>query len=404
MNKRIVALNTYSSGSTGTIMQGIARKAAENGYEYKMFVGFGARPLFEGANIAAINTRRGARVAELLSKLTGLEGRFARRATRKLIKNIKAENPSVIHLHNLHYSYVNLPMLFRFIKKSGIPVVWTLHDCWAFTGHCPHFTYQKCEKWKDGCHGCPRYNLYPRSLYDNSKFLWRWKKKWFSGLQNLTIVTPCEWMNTPLKESFLKDYPIVTVYNGIDLDAFKPTKGDFREKHGIGKEEKLVLGVSSVWNERKGLDVFTDLAAKLPKNYRIALVGLDSATAAKLPENITALGRIEGVSELAGAYSAADLFLNPTREDTFPTVNLEALACGIPVVTFKAGGSAECLDKTCGRAVECDDIAALIGAVTEICEQKPFSADSCRKRADVFKAETQFEKYLEIYKSVAQKE
>ena len=165
-----------------------------------------------------------------------------------------------------------------------------------------------------------------------------------------------------------------------------------------------MLGVSSVWNERKGLDVFTDLAAKLPKNYRIALVGLDSATAEKLPENIIGLGRIEGMSELAGAYSAADVFLNPTREETFSLVNVEALACGTPVVTFKAGGSADRLDETCGRAVECDDIAALMGAITEICEQKPFSADSCRKRAEVFEAETQFEKYLEIYKSVAQKE
>lgn len=401
MNKRIVAVNALPFGSTGRIMQGIAHEAAEGGYSVDMFVGTRAKGAFDDSRVFDISTPLGNRASINLSKLTGREGRFARLATGKLIKRIDAIDPVLLHIHILHHSYLNIPMLFRYIKEKNIPVVWTMHDCWAFTGHCPHFAFEKCDKWKNGCYSCPRYKAYPRSLFDNSKAMWRLKKKWFSGVENLTIVTPSDWLKGLLEESFLKDYPAVTIHNGIDLDTFKPTESDIREKYAVKGEEKLILGVSSVWNNRKGLDVFIELARRLPADYRIMLVGGDEDTHKLLPENIISVYRTEDQHRLAKIYSAADVFVNPTREDTFPTVNLEALACGTPVITFNTGGSGESIDESCGRVVPCGDIDSLEKAVKEAAERRSFGKEACRKRAEGFDSKKQFEKYLEIYKTIA---
>ncbi|MBQ5810449.1 MAG: glycosyltransferase [Clostridia bacterium] len=397
MNKRIVAINALSFGSTGKIMQGIAHEAAQSGYLVDMFVGAGDNAMYPDSRIHKISSRFWNKLAINLSKLTGLEGCFAIIPTLRLLRKIDAIDPDVIHLHILHHSYVNLHMLFRYLKKKGTPVVWTLHDCWSFTGHCPHFVYEKCQKWQTGCFNCPRYNQYPRSLFDNSKFMWRWKKKWFSGLSNLTLVTPSFWLADLLKESYLKDYPSCTVHNGIDLEVFCPTQANIREKYGIAPEEKIVLGVASSWSERKGLDVFAELAERLPEDYRIILVGTNEQIDSELPKNIISIHRTENQQALAEIYSAADVFANPTREDTFPTVNVEALACGTPVVTFCTGGSPESVDSASGLVVPCDDVDKMEQAIKRVCDKKLFTADACRKRAEQFDANKQFCKYLDIY-------
>lgn len=396
-NKKIVSINTHSFGSTGRIMQEIANEAILFGYDTDLYVSKNGKALYSDIKINNINTRIGDRASVILNKATGLEGCFSVLPTIRLIKKIDRTSPDIIHLHNLHHGYVNLPILFHYLKKKKIPVVWTLHDCWAFTGHCPHFIYEKCEKWKSGCFKCLRYQFYPRSLYDNSRFMWYWKKKWFSDLENLTLVTPSEWLSGLIKESFLKEYPVYSIYNGIDLDIFKPTPGNVRKDYLIDNNKKIILGVASSWSVRKGLDVFVTLSKRLSKEYQIILVGTDENTESTLPDNIISIRRTENQVALAQLYSVADVFVNPTREDTFPTVNLESLACGTPVITFNTGGSPESIDKDCGIVVPCDCLSDLEDKIIYVCDNKPFSSKNCRKRAMCFEARKQYKKYIDIY-------
>jgi glycosyltransferase involved in cell wall biosynthesis len=336
-----------------------------------------------------------------LGQLTGLNGCFSHLGTHRLIKECKKFNPDVIHLHNLHAFCINLPMLFRYVKKNNIPVVWTLHDCWTFTGHCPYFDLVNCDKWKTECHNCPQLSVYPKSRVDNTRIAHKLKKKWFLGVENMTLVTPSEWLGDLAKESFLKDYPVKVIHNGIDLSVFKPTESDFREKHGL-TDKKVILGVASDWGKRKGLDVFKELADRLDDDYRIVLVGLDAATE-NLPKKITTVKRTENQKELAEIYTAADLFVNPTREENYPTVNMESLSCGTPVLTFRTGGSPEIPDETCGSVVEVDNVDAMEKEIIRICEEKPYSKEACLERAKKFDMYDRFEEYIELYKEVINK-
>ena len=257
---------------------------------------------------------------------TGFNGCCSYFATRKLIKIIKNFNPDIIHLHNLHNAYINIPLLLKYIKVNNIPTVWTLHDCWSFTGHCPHFMYEKCVKWKSGCYNCPRYKEYPKSFLDNSKTMFKLKKKWFLDIPNLTIVTPSIWLKNMVKESYLKDYNCQVINNGINIEVFKPIESNFRKDYNIRDNVKMLLGVSIGWNTRKGLDVFIELAKQLDSSYQIVLVGTNENIDKQLPSNIISIHRTNNQTELAKIYTAADLFINPTREDTYPTVNMEAIA------------------------------------------------------------------------------
>lgn len=399
MKKRVVAINALPFGSTGKIMQGIAHEAARNGYDVDMYVATGVKTSYTDGRIFNINTSLGNKIAIALSKLTGLEGCFAFFPTLKLIKTINVISPDIIHLHILHHGYVNLPILFYYLKKKSIPIIWTLHDCWAFTGHCPHFSYEKCEKWKKGCFDCPRYCHYPRSLYDNSRFMWRWKKRWFSGLSHLTLVAPSKWLAGFIKDSYLKDYPLFVVHNGIDLNVFKPTTSDVRKTYGID-DRKIVLGVASTWSVRKGLDIFVKLSERLPEEYQIVLVGTDDLVDTQLPNSIISIHRTENQKELVDLYSAANVFVNPTREDNYPTVNMEALACGTPVITFRTGGSPESIDDTCGKVVECDDIDSLEKEIIRICDSVVYTSQNCRKRADDFDSNKRYKDYVSLYDRV----
>ena len=286
-------------------------------------------------------------------------------------------------------------MLFGYVKKNNVSVVWTLHDCWTFTGHCPHFVMAKCDKWKTECSNCPQLNVYPKSKIDTTKFTHKLKKNWFLGVDNLTIVTPSKWLANLVKESFLKDYPVKVINNGIDLSVFKPTESNFREKYRL-EDKKILLGVASGWEKRKGLDVFEELANRLDDNYRIVLVGIDPV-GRNLPERIIPIKRTESQEKLAEIYTAADLLVNPTREDTYPTVNMEALACGTPVLTFKTGGSPEIPDSTCGSVVEAEDVDTMEKEIIRICEEKPYSKEACLERAKSFDMYERFEEYIGLY-------
>lgn len=397
---KVLSINTLPNGSTGNIMNQILNKAKErhdvisyygNWYKntnckYPFSFSYG----FYWEN----------KLSAVLSKITGFYKFVSFFGTQQLLRRITEFKPDVIHLHNLHLWVINVSMLFKYIKKHNIPVVWTLHDCWAFTGRCPHFIMEKCDKWKKGCYECT-YNkrLYPAAYVDRTKTMWKLKKNWFTGVENLTIVTPSQWLADLVKQSYLKDYSINVINNGIDLSIFKPTESHFREKYPI-TEKYIVLGVAFDWGEPKGLDIFIDLASKLSKDYRIVLVGTNANVDNQLPSNVVSIHNTQNQQELAEIYTAADVFVNPTREDNFPTVNIESLACGTPVVTFKTGGSPEIIDETCGSVVERDDNVEFMNEIIRLCEKKPYSKQACLKRARKFDMNNRFQEYVELYEKI----
>ena len=395
---KTVLINSCNFGSTGNIMLEIAETAENGGYTAAVcYPQSRDNSRKQKEKDFIIGTRFSRNIHLQLAGITGLNGCFSYFSTLKLLKKLDKLKPDIIHLHNLHNCYINLPMLFKYIKKHNIKTVWTLHDCWSFTGHCPHFDMIGCDKWKTGCYSCPQYKEYPKSLFDNSKIMYRLKRKWFTGVENMTIVTPSEWLAGLVKESYLKDYPVKVINNGIDLNVFKPTESDFRKKYAL-ENKYIVLGVAFGWGRRKGLDVFVELARRLDKEkYKVVLVGTDDNVDKLLPENIISIHRTQNQTELAKIYAAADVFANPTREENYPTVNMEALACGTPVVTFNTGGSPEMLDETCGAAVAKDDNDAMYNEIIRICEKKHYSLEACIKKAKGFDKNEKFGEYIRLY-------
>lgn len=393
---RIVEINASNYGSTGSIMLGIAERLRRDGH--KVLVCYPATKRNQARQVegaCVIGSRLGRNIGMSISKWTGREDLLQRGATRRMLLAIDRFRPDVIHLHNIHGWYLNFTLLFDYIKARRVRVVWTFHDCWPVTGHCPHFDMIGCEKWMTACGGCPIYRDYPESRVDNSRRLHLAKKQAFLGVGDLTIVTPSRWLAGIVGRSFLKGYPTEVVYNGIDPEVFRPTASDFREKyHCEGK--KLLLGVAFGWTERKGVDIFIRLARELDDDYRIVLVGTDDAVDRQLPDNIISIHRTHDREELAGIYTAADLLVNPTREDTLPTVNMEALSCGTPVLTFATGGSPEIIDANCGIEVAKNDFDALREAAVRITTEKPFSAEACRKRALSFARSAMLDSYAGI--------
>ena len=403
---RIVQINGGAKGSTGKIMMGIADVARAQGHEVMCAspITTTNRDAGEDCGYYRIGTFNSRRVNVALARITGFNGCFAWFETYKLLKKIDEFKPDIIHLHNLHDSYINLPMLFSYIKKHNVPTVWTLHDCWAFTGQCPHFTMVKCDKWKMGCYGCPQYKAYPSSLYDNTKRMWQLKKKWFTDVKNMTIVTPSEWLAGLARESYLKQYPIEVINNGIDLNVFKSTHSNFRKQYGIPGDKYIVLGVSFAWGYRKGLDCFVEMAEKLGEQFQIVLVGTDDEIDKNLPQSIISIHRTQNQKELAEIYSAADVFVMPTREENYPTVNMEAIACGTPVVTFDTGGSPEMLDDKTGIVVEANDIKATVKAIKDICEKKKCDAEEyIVAYSKKFDKQDKFVEYIDLYSAIIEK-
>lgn len=327
--------------STGRICTDIAQELENNGHECKIAYGREAVPARFEKYAVRIGSDFGVKLHAGLSRIFDKSGFYSRRATAKFIKWIKTYDPDIIHLHNLHGYYLNVETLFKYLKQANKPVVWTLHDCWTFTGHCPYFDMSGCEKWKTGCAHCPQKKQYPVSLvFDNSKKNYLRKKACFTDVDNLTIVSPSQWLKDLVGNSFLREYPVNVIANGVDIEVFKPTNGDFKSRYGLDGKT-VILGVAGVWEERKGLNDFIRLAKILDDRYRIVLVGLSDAQLAELPENVIGIKRTNNVSELAEIYTAADVLFNPTYEDNYPTVNLEAQACGTPVITYTTGGSGE---------------------------------------------------------------
>lgn len=342
---KVLMINSVCGiGSTGRICTDIADELTENGHECKIAFGRKAAPARYQKYAYRITSDGGVKINALKARLFDNEGFNAARATKKLISFIEEYNPDVIHLHNLHGYYLNVEVLFDYLKKADKKVVWTLHDCWAFTGHCAYFDYPECGKWRENCGNCGRLNDYPKAIIDRSERNLAKKKEIFGGVKNLTVVTPSKWLAELAKQSFLGEYLIEVINNGIDTAVFRPTESNFKEKNGLSGK-KIILGVANIWDARKGLGDFISLSKKISDDYRIVLVGLDEKQLGILPENILGITRTSSAKELAEIYTAADVLFNPTYEDNYPTVNLEAQACGTPVVTYDTGGSGESVPK-----------------------------------------------------------
>lgn len=378
-------------GSTGKIAEQIGLVAEKQGWKVYQVWGRHKNP----SKLTDIKVGNTLGVYEHYAEniLLDNEGLASRFVTKKLLKKIDQIKPDVVQLHDIHNHWLNYKILFEYLNSKRISVVWTFHDCWAFTGHCYHFVSVNCDSWKTGCYSCPLRNRF----CDQSKRNWNLKKSLFVSHPNLTIVPVSQWMGDFVKESFLKDKRVEVIHNGIDLTVFQPQEKEESERF-------KVLAVSSVWNESKGINDIYTLRGLLPRDvYDIVVVGLSSDQVKNIPNGIIGIQRTQNIQELVQLYSDADVLINPTYADTFPTVNLEALACGTPVITYRTGGSPEAVDSNTGCVIKQGDLNALCTKIQEFNAtgfKHQHSAD-CRKRAEeCFDKDKCFEKYIDLYEQL----
>ncbi len=389
---KIVQINSVcGSGSTGKICVAVSRLLTRQHIENHILYAVGSSDYPLGIRHME---DRDLKLQILKSRLSGYYGFQSIGATKRLLRELDRLSPDIVHLHNIHSHNVHLEMLFGYLKEKKIKVFWTFHDCWAYTGYCMYYDMARCGRWKTGCGSCPQRKHYSW-LFDRSAALYSKKRQLFSGL-DMTIITPSKWLAEEVKQSFLGGCPVKVIHNGIDLSVFRPTQSDFRRKHML-EGKFVILGVAMGWETRKGLDVFVKLAQRLDDRFRIVLVGTNAAIDRQLPENILSIHRTQNQRELAEIYSAADVFLNATREDNFPTVNLEAIACGTPVITFRTGGSPEAIDDTCGCVVEQDDTDALLDKLRSLAIHNPYTEENCLARAADFDQGSSFRQYTALY-------
>ena len=389
----------YNSGSIGRIAHDLHVQLTTQGHESHIFAAVDNTNSPECSSY--INPVL-LRLSQIENRVLGNQGFGHLTKTAAMILDIKRFAPDIIHLHNLHAFYMNCELLFDFLIDYGKPVVWTFHDCWPFTGHCAYFDTIGCNKWKTGCNKCADHlKLYPNSFIDRSSYFFEKKKTVFNSLTNLTIVTPSQWLADLVKESFLSNHKIEVINNGIDLSKFRPlNRAELKIKYGF-EGKKVLLGVSSMgFSGRKGLDDFIELSKLLSSDYQIILIGANSVDSKRIPPEIVALGRTESILQLNEYYSMADFFLNPTKEDNFPTTNLESLACGTSVITYPTGGSPEAIDETCGMVTNSCKPEELYEAILNY-QTGENQAELCRNRAEnLYSKELFAEKYLKIYEKL----
>lgn len=394
---KVVQINCSATGSTGNIARAIHTQLQKNGHDSYLFYGIGD---IEEKNIVRIGNDLNLHIHAVLSRNFGKQGYFSYSSTYRLISEIKKIVPDIVHLHNLHGNYLNLPMLFGYLKKTDIQVSITLHDCWLFTGKCPHFTVAGCEKWKYACGECPQLERYPKSKVDTTKKSLLDKKKWLSGFENrLKIITVSDWLCNTAKQSFLASYPIQTIYNGINCELFHPVDGIAIRKKYCLENKFVILGVSSNWNDEKGFNEFLQLSEKLCDDEVIILVGLTEKQVTMLPKKIIGITKTENKTELVKLYSAANVFVNTSKEETFGLVTAEAMACGTPVIVYDSTACAEIIDKECGFIMPVNskekDIYHYISLMK--CNDK-FDRNMISKRIRYMYSDTQMvEKYMKIF-------
>lgn len=385
---KIVQINTFPYKATGNIMMSIHSRLQELGYDSYVVWGRGRKA--ENDHEIVMSDNIGVRFHGIYTRLTDKTGFASKRATKYLLHELDKIQPDIIHLHNIHGYYLNIELLFNYIKLHNIKVFWTLHDCWTFTGHCAYFDRVGCERWRTGCFSCPQKHTYPTSKFlDSSSWNWKRKKQLFTG-RDITLITPSKWLKGLVEQSFLKEYCVEVIYNGIDCNIYHHINTDFEKKYNLA-QKYVILGVASEWTERKGLKDFIQLSKMLNDKYKIVLVGLSKKQINKLPDSIIGIERTSNIEELIGIYSRANIFFNPTYEDNFPTTNIESVACQTPVITYDTGGSPEAIDSNTGYIVKQGDIQEVFRIVTS---DKILKVENIRGD---FTKQKMISRYIELY-------
>lgn len=400
---KVVQINiTYNHGSTGIIVRLIENMLRRSGDE--AFVVYNGYHNYHLSNDYPIGNKWVYRVhAHCFTKWLDREGFGSFMSTKGLCRWLDKVHPDIIHLHNIHGSYVNLPVLFNHINRRGIPVVMTLHDCWTMTGHCYHFDAVGCIRWQTGCYDCPLHRKYPISIGpDNSRGNYKNKKAIFTSINRMHIVSVSHFIDNTVSRSYLNMYPHTVIHNGVDLNVFKPIDSDLRNKLGISHNKIVLLGVSSKWNDAKGLAEMIWLSED--SRFQVILIGVQEGLIDCLPKEIIAMKRTESQTQLAEFYSMADIFVNPTYNDSFPTVNLESLACGTPIITYRTGGSPEAIDDKTGIVVERGDRDALKDAIVAMSswDFKECKQYCLNRASECFDQNNCYTTYLGIYKCISQ--
>jgi glycosyltransferase involved in cell wall biosynthesis len=394
---KVFQINSVAnSGSTGRIAENIGLVLQDAGH--KSYMAYGRNSQASQLNTIKIGSQLDVYAHGIKTVLTDKHGFGSKQATKEFLKRVDEIKPDAIGLHNLHGYYINIELLFNYLKETQIPVLWTLFDCWAFTGHCTYFDDISCEKWKTQCHHCPKTANYPRAMVDNSRWNYNHKKELFTGLKNMELLTHSNWLKELVKKSFLSDYKVNVTPSAIDLETFKPISSNLRELHYL-EDKKILLGCANIWSNRKGYKDFKELSRMISEEYQIVMIGLNDKELKDLPNNILGLKRTDSIHELAQWYTLAVAFINPTTQDNFPTTNLEALACGTPVITYNTGGSPEAIDESTGLVVEKGNVAALHKAVQVLgTKNHKKTKSACRSRAEgLYDKKVRYLDYLEIF-------
>lgn len=395
---RILFINSVVDyGSTGKIVRDLANGLIQHGHDVK--IAYGRMSSKEAVNTIDISNRFQSAWHLVMTRLLGRHGLHSSSATKKLIKEIELFNPDVIHLHNLHGYYLNVEMLLNYLKTRKARIILTLHDCWLFSGSGAYFDYHGCKIWDKGCVECNSTSDYPQQVFPvRQKKNFKWKERVLTGFDDLTIVTPSLWLTELANQTFLSQYSIETINNGIDLEVFQPQEAtDQANDLSIADSDCVLLGATNIWEPRKGLNYLYQLSKHLNSNQKLIIVGLNKKQMAEVPANVIGLMRTASLQELKGLYSRADVFLNPTLEDNFPTSNLEALACGTPVLTFDTGGSAESIDDSTGWVVERANEKSFIEVACSVKRKSTNVSERCRNRAlDYYSKEQMIKAYTDL--------
>lgn len=390
-----------NNGSTGKIAEEIGIAIQNKGWE--SYIAYGRRTSNSKSIIIKIGNKFDIFFHLIMTRIFDKHGLYSKKATRQLINKIEIIKPDIIHLHNIHGYYLNYKELFEYLKTLKTPIVWTLHDCWPITGHCSHFTDIKCKKWKVECNSCPQKKTYPKSIiFDRSKENYHNKKEAFNSIDNLTLITVSDWLSNIYYNSFLSKHKIKRIYNGIDINIFKPTETPIiRNKYNL-ESKFIILGVASTWSESKGLDDFIELNKILDDDYRIILIGLDSKMIKKLPQGIIGISRTENQVELAKYYSTSDVYINTSTQETFGLTTAESLSCGTPCIVYNSTACPEIISSETGFVVEPNDINMIYNTIQIIKSKgKYYYKEKCRQRViDNFLKEDRYSEYTELYDSI----
>lgn len=397
---KIAILHSGNTGFFPRYYKSIRQAILDRKDEVRLFVPNSGR---NRRNVLPDQTRFGSPfnwfIHNRLYRISGVQDIYSLIDTLDLILKLLRFKPDVIHFNLMNDKCLNIPILFSFIKRADIPVVWTMHDCRAFTGQCPYFDEIGCERWLEGCGHCP----ICESKVDNTHKTWLVRKKSTLKLNLLTIVTPSKWLAGFAKRTFLGKFEIKTIYNGVDIEGFsKKANDNILKEYNIPEKKEIILGCAINWEDRKGLRFFESLAGNLPDNYQIVLVGGINQENLEVLKNkgVICTGRTKTFEALVALYQHASVFCNPTMADNFPTTNIEALASGTPIVTFNTGGSSEAIDDSTGVIVKQGDLESLRSAIVDVVEHKDrYSHINCIKRSKFF-SNLQYNKYVDLFHSL----